>query len=716
MIEKDKVLSKMKSNIAKFITLLCLAFFFFPSHSAKAVIGKAKSDYPRLANYYLSWEIPNTDINDLARWDLLVLDMEVQHNSSGNFNKLRTLNPNILLLAYVYSEEVTLSPDSRYGELRYDVSSGFGDSWWLRDPSGNRLSFWYSTNMVNITDDAGTYNGQRWNEYLPKFVGDKVFSNGRWDGVFYDNIWPSISWFNSANIDLNCDGKKDSASYLDSKWVEGNKKLLTNTLNAIGSNNILMGNSHGFEPYQPYLNGIMLESFPAPWENGGTWAGSMKSYTNTKNFREPKIMIVNANTDNKWDMENYRKMRFSLGSTLLGDGYFSFDYGVNDHSQTWWYDEYDTELGKAIGSPINILDKNNKTWKNGVWRRDFENGIVVVNSTSETKNYVFTDEAFSKIDGRQDRLTNNGSKVNMISLQPNDAVVLLGHPKSGGESVSDSPSVPAAVMKIQGETSVDLIKNSAFQNGAFVRVFGDSGNQVRDGFFSYGDKYPAGAQIINADIDADGKNETLVNKSGVITIYKDGRTIRSFKPYEGNFKGDISIAVADLNGDATQEIITGAGQGGGPHVRVFDQYGSPLIGGFFAYDRNFRGGVNVAVIDLNGDGTKEIVTAPGKGGGPQIRVFTKDGRPLTGGFFAYDKNFRGGVSLSVGNVDGQGEMEIITSPGSGMSPQVKIFTKDGRELKSFYAYDRDMTNGVKVSVSDVNGDGKAEIMAGSAQY
>jgi hypothetical protein len=141
-----------------------------------------------------------------------------------------------------------------------------------------------------------------------------------------------------------------------------------------------------------------------------------------------------------------------------------------------------------------------------------------------------------------------------------------------------------------------------------------------------------------------------------------------------------------------------------------------LIGGFFAYDRNFRGGVNVAVIDLNGDGTQEIVTAPGKGGGPQVRIFTKDGRLLTGGFFAYDQSFRGGVSLAVGNVDGQGEKEIITASGPGLNPEVRIFTKDGKVIKKFLAYDSNMTSGIKVSVSDVNSDGKAEILAGSFSY
>jgi hypothetical protein len=51
-----------------------------------------------------------------------------------------------------------------------------------------------------------------------------------------------------------------------------------------------------------------------------------------------------------------------------------------------------------------------------------------------------------------------------------------------------------------------------------------------------------------------------------------------------------------------------------------------------------------------------------------------------------------------------------------MSPQVSVFSRDGKKIKSFYAYDRDMQTGIKVSVSDVNGDGKEEMMVGSDAY
>ena len=88
-----------------------------------------------------------------------------------------------------------------------------------------------------------------------------------------------------------------------------------------------------------------------------------------------------------------------------------------------------------------------------------------------------------------------------------------------------------------------------------------------------------------------------------------------FLAYAATFKGGVHVAAGDLNGDGKAEIVAGAGAGGGPQVRIFSADGRLLSGGFFAYDRNFRGGVNVAAIDLNNDGKDEIITGAGVGGG-----------------------------------------------------------------------------------------------------
>jgi hypothetical protein len=580
--------------------------------------------------------------------------------------------------------------------------------------------------LLNITDGAGlSANGERWNDYLPEFVKNEVMSTGFWDGVFYDNIWTSISWYNNGNIDLNNDGILESKSVTEKAWSDGVKKMLAKTQSLL-SGYLVTANSQHDVGYQPYLNGIMLENFPSSWEADGTWAGSMKSYLDNKNFISPYVGLINSNTDNTWAPDNYRKLRLSFCSALLGDGNFSFDFGPNDHSQTWWYDEYQAVLGKAAAEPINILDKKNKTFKKGLWRRDFENGIVVVNSTAQTQNYAFTDESFTKLSGAQDPNINNGSRVNLVSIAANDAVILMGNladrkiPATNATSptalppliisaTSSAPAVPS------GQTSSNYILKAVFKNGAFYRVFDATGNQTQNGFFAYTANFPGGSQIISVDIDNDGVSETLVNYKGTITIYHGTKILKSFQPFDGKFSGDISLAVADLNGNGQKQLVIGAGKGGGPQIRIFSVDCRLLSGGFFAYDRNFRGGVNVAAIDYNNDGKDEIIAGAGMGGGPQVRIFNRDGKVL-GGWFAYDKNSRSGVTVAAGKFNVGSEKQIITGTGPGVAPQVRVWDKFGKLISQFLAYDKTSLGGITVSATDINNDGKDEILAGSLNY
>lgn len=58
---------------------------------------------------------------------------------------------------------------------------------------------------------------------------------------------------------------------------------------------------------------------------------------------------------------------------------------------------------------------------------------------------------------------------------------------------------------------------------------------------------------------------------------------------------------------------------------------------------------------MNGDGVDEIITAPGRGRVPEIRVFTQDGVELTQfRTMAYATTFVGGVQVEAGDINGDG--------------------------------------------------------------
>ncbi|MBV8691727.1 MAG: VCBS repeat-containing protein, partial [Actinobacteria bacterium] len=162
--------------------------------------------------------------------------------------------------------------------------------------------------------------------------------------------------------------------------------------------------------------------------------------------------------------------------------------------------------------------------------------------------------------------------------------------------------------------------------------------------------------------------------------------------------------------DQGSEIVTGAGPGGGPHVKLFTNQFGLASPGFFAYDPNFHGGVNVAVGDVEGTGHPDIFTGPGPGGGPNVRVFRADGTPVAS-FFAYDPRFAGGVTVAAADLDGDGKAEIITGPGPGGGPHVRAFHLDGTQVSSFFAYAPNFGGGVSVSAAQL-GSGNAQIVTG----
>lgn len=269
--------------------------------------------------------------------------------------------------------------------------------------------------------------------------------------------------------------------------------------------------------------------------------------------------------------------------------------------------------------------------------------------------------------------------------------------------------------------------------GPHVEVFNAPVDTSNDGrptdpprlsFFAYAANFTGGVRVATGDVNRDGVPDIITSPGfggGPHVRVFDGKTgeplpgtIGSFMAYDLSFTGGVFVASADFDGDGYDDVVTGADSGGGPHVKVFSGFNGDEIRSFFAYNPVFTGGVRVAAGDLNGDLVPDIVTGAGPGGGPHVKAFSFTNLDEIASFMAYTIQFRGGVTVAVGKVTGDGTTSIITGSGQLGTPLVRGFVITDspavEQVFSFQAYNENFRGGIRVSVGTGNGDGHQTIL------
>jgi hypothetical protein len=191
-----------------------------------------------------------------------------------------------------------------------------------------------------------------------------------------------------------------------------------------------------------------------------------------------------------------------------------------------------------------------------------------------------------------------------------------------------------------------------------------------------------------------------------------GAMTTSFYAFPPAFTGGVFVAAT-----ADGRIVVGAGAFGGPQVKViaYARTGqqspdgqiadSALVTTFFAYDVSFNGGVRVAAADETGDGVADVVTAAGPGGGPHVKVYDGVTFAVVRSFYAFAPAFDGGVYVAAANG------WIAAGAGTWGGPHVRVFDSAGGERLNFFAYPPDFIGGVRVAFADVDADGTPDVIA-----
>jgi hypothetical protein len=288
---------------------------------------------------------------------------------------------------------------------------------------------------------------------------------------------------------------------------------------------------------------------------------------------------------------------------------------------------------------------------------------------------------------------NEAGPGDRVTVRPSSVLNILVDGGRGRNSLTfDSPAA-ATLVHVADPTVAPFQSRYQFSDGTsfgFTNFQGGSGAQ----------------NIVAVGADVGGGPRVRVLDAATQNVLFDGFV------YSPNFTGGVRVATGDVTGDGVPDLITAAGIGGGPHIQVFDGTDFVPVASFFAYEPTFTSGLYVTVGDVDGDGVDDIITGTGAGGGPLVKVFDYKGNQKDA-FFAYDPNFRGGVRVGAGDINGDGTSEIITGAGVGGGPQVTVFSFPTNAIvESYFATDPSYRGGIFVTAGDMDGDGKAEIAAG----
>lgn len=296
---------------------------------------------------------------------------------------------------------------------------------------------------------------------------------------------------------------------------------------------------------------------------------------------------------------------------------------------------------------------------------------------------------------------------------------------------------------VQPETPI-YVTGAGAGGGPAVNVYSGVDNTVLASFFAFEENFTGGVQTAVADVNNDGISDVIVGAGAGggprVQVFNGATnfttTLFDFFAFSTAFTGGVDVAGGDFNADGFADMVVGAGPGGGPQVNIFDGRTGNILTQFYAYDVSFTGGVTVAVGDVDGSSFNSVVTGAGAGGGSHVKTFRNSrffmigdtpilpgnqsiSMNLTSEFMAYEAAYTGGVQVAVGLNSGSpygGFYRILTGTLTA-GPEVTIWqamenqnmTMDTPEVTfelvtRFYAFNSTQTTGVRVgSVAVSNG-------------
>jgi len=198
------------------------------------------------------------------------------------------------------------------------------------------------------------------------------------------------------------------------------------------------------------------------------------------------------------------------------------------------------------------------------------------------------------------------------------------------------------------------------------------------------------------DVNGDGFNDVVSaaqsygRPSVTVTSGKDGAILKTFDAFDRTSRNGVNIAVGDFNSDGFDDIVAAQARGG-DQIRVYSGKNFSLLSTFSAFN-GYGGGVSVAAGDTNNNGVPELILGKLAEAAPDVRVIAGVPRITV-------------RTLTPANPS----IRVMSATTSNAGAAVSF-----SQASTITPFDAGYRGGVSVGVGDLNGDGFGDVIAGTA--
>jgi hypothetical protein len=413
-----------------------------PGREVELDVTVGATPYPRLAAFSIGGAMDYDKLSfrqAAAKYPLVVLSYYSGWQSSRSMTMAEVMQDvksrstvGTQLFIYVSDDQWYATSTSTPSDEVWQALNDNG--WWLYQSgtSGPIVASTYpGHDLCNTSTFSRSVNGQNWMQWKAAYdhkitvAGDaNNAANPYLDGL----ILASVGLQPRADGDWNRDGTTDSASdpTIQSAFRAGGKAWF-DAIRALWPSGIPLAQLSGWDapnaeigvlagvPQGGYLDAFIGQSYsPDTW---GGFAAMMTGYAAAMDaMSDPKLGIFAVD---KWVAGDYPTMRYGLAACLMDDGYFFINDGNYDLDHELWFDEFSADLGQPLEA------RRTAAWSQGVWKREFDHGIALLNPKGNGAQTVALSGTFRKLQGTQDPSVNDGSTVTRVTLGDRDGLILL---------------------------------------------------------------------------------------------------------------------------------------------------------------------------------------------------------------------------------------------------------------------------------------------------